>query len=241
MALTPTNMTREEMIPDTENPDHDSRYWCLPPIRDTPNERRGGTFAMYLVGQGKIVGVWHNWTVAKSMVDGFPQGAQSGHQTRGGCVQEWQEHCVLGVHPHPVDPRRAGSAAASSSASLTQTPRRGTGRRIDPSLQEDLQKYCMPILSPPSPPPSRIQIDSDGPTSAATLSSASSESSITITGEIPPSARYYAIWGGDVVFTSRSEARSAFEDEEAEGNKPRLLSTENYEKALAFAEAVYWI
>ncbi|KAJ7433905.1 hypothetical protein B0H11DRAFT_2258995 [Mycena galericulata] len=234
MALTPTNMTREEMIPDTANPDHDPRYWCLPPIRDTPNERGGGTFAMYLVGQGKIVGVWHNWTVAKSMVDGFPQGAQSGHQTRAGCVREWQQHCVLGVHPHPVDPRRAGSAAGSASASLTQTPRRGTGRRVDPSLQEDLIAclYFRRRLT---------EVDSDDPALAGSTSSASSESSITITGEIPPSARYYAIWGGDVVFSSPSEARSAFQDEEAEGNKPRLLSTENYDKALAFAEAVYWI
>ncbi|KAJ7439915.1 hypothetical protein B0H11DRAFT_1934144 [Mycena galericulata] len=228
MTLTPTNMTPEEMIPDRDNPDHDSEYWCLPPIRDTPSDRRGGGYPMYLVAQGTIVGVWHNWTVAKSMVDGYPQGSQSGHRTREGCVREWQEHCMLGVHPHPVDPR------CISPASPTQTPRRGTGRRIDAELQAELQKYCMPVL-PPAPTPVTYS-------EVSASSSISSASSVTLAaGEIPPEARYYAIWGGEVVFTSRSQAKSAFESEEEEGNKPRLLSTGHYEKALAFAEGVYWI
>jgi hypothetical protein len=60
-ALPPTNMTAEEMIPDTVNPEHDSQFWCLPPIRDAPSESHVGRFPMYLVSQGKSVGIWHNW------------------------------------------------------------------------------------------------------------------------------------------------------------------------------------
>lgn len=61
-ALTKTNMTAEEMVPDTENPLHDPRFWCLPPIRDdltAPSSHRGA--ALHLVTQGRKVGIWRNW------------------------------------------------------------------------------------------------------------------------------------------------------------------------------------
>lgn len=62
MSLVPTatNMTINEMIPDRTNPAHDPRFWCLPPVRDSPNGKPG-RFPMYLVSQGRKVGVWHNW------------------------------------------------------------------------------------------------------------------------------------------------------------------------------------
>lgn len=66
------------------------------------------------------------------MVTTFPSGAQRGHHTVEGCVQEWQVHCTLGVHPHPVDPsltdegapaantsQISDSASVSSSSSVT--------------------------------------------------------------------------------------------------------------------------
>jgi hypothetical protein len=65
-ALPPTNMTAEEVIPDIVNPNHDSRFWCLPPVRDTPSQNRTNRFPMYLVSQGKSVGIWHNWSVVCS-------------------------------------------------------------------------------------------------------------------------------------------------------------------------------
>jgi hypothetical protein len=63
--LTRANMTAEEMIPDLRDPERDSRFWCLPPVHDTPSESEGGRdrFPMYLVSQGRRVGVWHNWLV----------------------------------------------------------------------------------------------------------------------------------------------------------------------------------
>jgi hypothetical protein len=58
---TPTNMTLGEMIPDTENPEHDAHYWCLPPIREVEGGEEGGRYPMYLVTQGRKVGVWRSW------------------------------------------------------------------------------------------------------------------------------------------------------------------------------------
>lgn len=51
------------MIPDTLNPDHDPRFWCLPPLRDeeTQDRRYAGGYPFYLVPQGRKVGVWRNW------------------------------------------------------------------------------------------------------------------------------------------------------------------------------------
>jgi hypothetical protein len=62
--LTPTNMTVGEMIPDTLNPAHDPKFWCLPPVRDAPSEHRRKGYRMYLVSQGRAVGVWYNWYAA---------------------------------------------------------------------------------------------------------------------------------------------------------------------------------
>jgi hypothetical protein len=58
--LTKTNLPVEEMIPDTSR---DSRYWCLPPMRDDPDSvvAIGGGFEFHLVTVGREVGVWKNW------------------------------------------------------------------------------------------------------------------------------------------------------------------------------------
>jgi hypothetical protein len=61
-TLLPTNMTKEEMVPDTLDPTYDLQYWCLPPQQDEPSEKiLWGNFPMYLVMQGRKVGVWHDW------------------------------------------------------------------------------------------------------------------------------------------------------------------------------------
>jgi hypothetical protein len=49
-------------------------------------------------------------------VTGFPNSAHKGHHSYEACVAEWQQHCLLGVHPHPVAPR-----LPSKSASTPQT------------------------------------------------------------------------------------------------------------------------
>jgi hypothetical protein len=61
--LGPTNMTPEEVVPDTRTQHHDPRYWCLPPMREDPDAvvSIGGGYEFHLVTQGRQVGVWRNW------------------------------------------------------------------------------------------------------------------------------------------------------------------------------------
>ncbi|KAJ7859274.1 hypothetical protein B0H13DRAFT_1901523 [Mycena leptocephala] len=139
-GLRPTNMHAGEMIPDTFNPDHNPAFWCVPPPRDKPSEKCGGGYPMYLVTQGRKVGIWWNWTVAKTMVDGYPDSTFRGHHTVEGCTREWQLHCALGVHPHPVDPSLGNTAPG------TVTPARGTGRPVDDELQGKLCSCQNPLL-----------------------------------------------------------------------------------------------
>jgi hypothetical protein len=89
------------------------------------------------------------------MVGGHPSGAQRGHHTMEGCVAEWQEHCLLGVHPHPADPERGDTVRSPSPAPATTTvltgtapptsairanagPPRNRARRVDSSMQAQL-------------------------------------------------------------------------------------------------------
>ncbi|KAF8151203.1 hypothetical protein K438DRAFT_1988199 [Mycena galopus ATCC 62051] len=238
-------MTVEEMIPDTLNPAHDPRFWCLPPVRDEPSEHRHEGYRMYLVSQGRAVGVWYNWTLVKAMVSGYPSGAQRGHNTMEGCVAEWQQHCVLGVHPHPprpstTDPVPAPIAQPSTQSAqpvISPTKLRGTpgtpksrGRVAKPELQAQL--YCLPDLSTLSLSPK-----DDDDTSVSSVSSLNA----TSWDDVPEVARYFALWGGRIVYTDRGYARLAFLRAEAEGSKPRILSTANYDEAQAFSESVYWL
>jgi hypothetical protein len=158
----PTNMTINEMIPDRTDPARDPRFWCLPPVRDSPNDT-SGRFPMYLVAQGRQVGsgttgmfglwLWHRHadcagrTVVKAMVSGHSSGTQGGHRTMAGCVAEWQEHCLLSVHPHPADLMRADkphplslvpattSTSPISSKAALGPPR---ARQVDPAIRAAL-------------------------------------------------------------------------------------------------------
>ncbi|KAJ7358558.1 hypothetical protein DFH08DRAFT_802376 [Mycena albidolilacea] len=91
-------------------------------MREDPDEvvAIGYGYEFHLISQGWQVGVWKNWdrTVAKLMVSGYPGSAHKGHHSYGSCVKEWQAHCQLGVHLHPVDPniaQRKGLQAGGSS------------------------------------------------------------------------------------------------------------------------------
>ncbi|KAF7373977.1 hypothetical protein MSAN_00610500 [Mycena sanguinolenta] len=116
-----TNLTLEEMLPEVGNADHDPRYWCLPPVRDEPNGRRG-RFPMYLVTQGEKVGVWHNWTVVQAM------------------------HCLLGLHPHPPAPQPAAQAPE-----LEQLPNLGALRLETGTASNEQQDHDSGTDSPSSP------------------------------------------------------------------------------------------
>ncbi|KAJ7792000.1 hypothetical protein B0H14DRAFT_3499904 [Mycena olivaceomarginata] len=193
-TLTPTNLSTQEMIPDSSDPTHDPQYWCLPPLRDKPSERH---------------------TVR-------------GHQTMRGCIAEWQEHCILGVHPHPVEPQHAAGAIQSMSG-----PPKAQGRRVDPELQAQLQQLCMPNLGGLSLGPTESEADR-----LTETHSIMSISSVTAWDEVPNTSGYFALWGGGrIVYTDRAEAKAAFVGAETDGKKPQILSTPDYEEAQAFSKA----
>ncbi|KAF8197628.1 hypothetical protein K438DRAFT_1759769 [Mycena galopus ATCC 62051] len=154
-------------------------------------------------------------TVAKAMVDGHPSGAQHGHQAMESCVTEWQQHCLLGVHPHPLAPVRIDAAPA-------QNIRRGP---VDPELQAQRQKYRMPDLMG---------------LSLRNLSGKLSEELLISSATEPEVAQYFALWGGRIVYADRPQAKEAFLAAQVEGLKLCLLSTSDYDEAQAYSEAVHW-
>jgi hypothetical protein len=178
-SLPKTNMTADEMIPDTQTKGHDPRYWCLPPMREDPDSvvAIGGGYEFHLVSQGRQVGVWKSWcvwsytisvrlichrTAAKAMVSGYPDGAHKGHHTYAGCIGEWQVHCQLGVHPHPADP---GPSKGKSRADPTN---RGHRR------------------------------------SSSTPASQRTSGALSVAqGSRRGTARYFAIWGAQIVYSSK--------------------------------------
>ncbi|KAJ7099208.1 hypothetical protein C8R44DRAFT_888665 [Mycena epipterygia] len=163
-------------------------------MRDNPDDvvPVSGGWKFHLVTEGREVGVWKNWTVAQTMISGHPNAAHKGHHSYAACQAEWQQHCLLGVHPHPVDPK------ASSSGQIAGTPRR---RR------------------PSSTPPSRR-------TSGAARHGVA----------LVPVTRYYAIWGAGIVYSTKYAAGVAFDEAVDEDAEPELLSSLDFETALAYAE-----
>ncbi|KAJ7754742.1 hypothetical protein B0H14DRAFT_2635368 [Mycena olivaceomarginata] len=227
-VLTPTNMTMEEMVPETGNPAHNPRYWCLPPVRDEPSEDEidGGEVS----GFGTI----GPRTLVKAMVSGYPSGAQRGHHTMQGCIAEWQQHCPLGVHPHPADP--AYMARAPDAMRANSGPSGTRARPVDPRFQAQLQELCMPNLEALS----LRDGESGVAESESSLSSPSSLTAMTWEG-VPPVARYFVLWGGCIVYTDRRHTKAVFLEAEALGKKPRIMSTADYDKAQAFSESVHWL
>ncbi|KAJ7138030.1 hypothetical protein C8R44DRAFT_728200 [Mycena epipterygia] len=193
ISLARTNMSIGDMIPDTVDPSHDSRFWCLPRMHAEVDAAlgRGSGFLLYLVTQGCEVGIWKDWTVVNALVTGYPGGAQRRHHSVQGCIEEWQQHCCLGIHPHPVDPEYACHEAAlrNSAEVATQSPGRTRACPVEAGLQAQLQMYCMPRLAE----------------SSGRSSSMSTTSSVTACSwaDVPAATRYYAIWRGEIIYTER--------------------------------------
>ncbi|KAF8148321.1 hypothetical protein K438DRAFT_1779651 [Mycena galopus ATCC 62051] len=205
-----TNMTAEEMNPDTLNPAHNPKFWCLPPMRNQPSEHKKSQYPMYPVSQGRAVGVWHNWTVVKAM----------DRHAREGSAWPWdfrKNYNVLIA----TNLRQQYCLPDLTLLSLQETAPEGEDRAV---LGDDASSS----VSLPSSP---------------MTTSLSSASSITATtwADVQEIARYFAIWGGRIVYADRDQAKEAFLEAESEGTKPRILSTSDYDEAQAFSESIYWI
>jgi hypothetical protein len=89
-------------------------------------------------------------------------------------------------------------------------------------------------------------------------SSVSSPLSITSTEWVivPDAARYFALWGGRIIYTDwcvpfeclifffiplSAEAREIFVEAERREEKPKILTTTDYDEAQALSEAIYWL
>ncbi|KAJ7076250.1 hypothetical protein B0H15DRAFT_955776 [Mycena belliarum] len=101
-----TNLPPEEMVMDTHGV-KDARYYCLPPVRgdrsSTPGPHRKG-YVWHLVFQGRVVGLFNNWAEAKASISGYPDSENQGFDSEEEGINTWQLLCILGMHPHPVDP-----------------------------------------------------------------------------------------------------------------------------------------
>ncbi|KAJ7763728.1 hypothetical protein B0H16DRAFT_1718382 [Mycena metata] len=254
------NALGDDWIPDTLNPDHDPKFWCLPKIHDAPSESHSGGYPMYLVTNGRELGIWHNWfwclpkihdapseshsggypmylvtngrelgiwhnwTVAEKMVKKYSGNAYRGHHTLEGCIKEWQLHCALGSHPHPVDP------ALIPSKSPVLIPPKSTVLPKSTALQPN--SLYFPSTSSKAGTPS---------TYSDSLSSTGSSVTATTWADVPTDTKYWALWRGRIVYTSRSKAKDAFLLAESAGMEPSILCCADYDEAQAFANGCYWI
>ncbi|KAJ7446062.1 hypothetical protein FB451DRAFT_1412422 [Mycena latifolia] len=235
--LVPTNLRPEEVVMDTRGA-KDARYYCLPPFRGdrTREVGRGGGFPWHLVFQGHEVGVYNYWPEAKASLTGYPNSGNQGFYSEEECIDAWQAMCVLGLHPHPVDPTFMKPPSSSSAGFVNVSPRKsaqqGTppppprsspikregvgspvkreGARVgDPQVLADLKRYCSPIL-PDTPSPRRA----DQATEAGDMSFVN-----------------FAIRGGGII----SSSPYRYLELQRQGEQPDMLVTRSFQQASLFA------
>ncbi|KAJ7127926.1 hypothetical protein C8R44DRAFT_733329 [Mycena epipterygia] len=183
--LIPTNLPPEDVVMDARGV-KDGRYYCLPPFQGDRHRQiavRGGGFPWHLVFQGHVVGTFNSWPEAKASLTGYPGSGNRGYHSEDECITTWQAMCVLGIHPHPVDPAFLTPPSPSASTFVNVSPRKsvkregtpsGSGMRGSPVKREgkregtpsgstagnaqvlaDLKRYSSPILPKPSSPEKR--------------------------------------------------------------------------------------
>jgi hypothetical protein len=111
------------------------------------------------------------------MVTGYPSNGHKGHHSYAGCVREWQQLCLLGVHPHPVDP-----ASVAKPEDDTRPYEKGKERQARQASVSAARRARRSLSTPAS--------TVAGPSRAIAVPG----------GSIP---RYFVIWGAGVVYSSR--------------------------------------
>ncbi|KAJ7720205.1 hypothetical protein DFH07DRAFT_784451, partial [Mycena maculata] len=234
--LTPTHMSADEVVMD-ERGFKDPWYYCLPPFRGDRTrvlrERRAGRYPFHLVAQGHIVGTFDNWPEAKASITGYLDCSHQGCYSEEECIEVWQRLCVLGVHPHAVDPTYAPPCAASMSGFVNTSPRKtrgvvpgsasaspvkkegGSGRPAssDPQLLADLKRYCSPILPASNPSPRK-----GAPVAAEDTTPLN-----------------FAIRGGGIVSSSAVRSAERYLELQRRGEEPDMLVTRSLQDASLFA------
>ncbi|KAJ6463638.1 hypothetical protein C8R47DRAFT_1079922 [Mycena vitilis] len=239
--LVPTNLRPGDLIMDTRG-DKDCRYYCLPPYRGssaTASKKHRSGYRFHLVFQGHIVGTFDSCILvreeAKASLSGYPDSANRGYDTKEECIDAWQKLCVLGIHPHPVDPAYLSLPSARASVFVNTSPRKSRVSIIKPKAEDsvsakgeapplmpagsaagrtellaNLKRYCSPL---PSPPPSPA----------------------TQRGEASATYINFAIRGGGIVSSSPMRSEQRYLESQRRGEQPDMLVTRSFEQASLFA------
>ncbi|KAJ7818602.1 hypothetical protein B0H14DRAFT_2601176 [Mycena olivaceomarginata] len=117
---TPTNLPLEDLQMDNRGI-KDPRYYCLPPFR----------------GDRKTAGVSEARIEAKASLTGYPDSNHQGCKTEEECIEVWQRLCVLGVHPHPVDPSFFQPPSENALVFVNLSPRKSHASSSANVKQED--------------------------------------------------------------------------------------------------------
>ncbi|KAJ7780679.1 hypothetical protein DFH07DRAFT_949907 [Mycena maculata] len=125
-----TNISWDDMIPETDDPKHDSRYWCLPPVQeDLSVQRTGSGKAMHLVTQGHQCRIYCNVSVAKAMAAGHPAGVFHGHESSNSACPV----SILKTYLRQVKREAQPASPSLSSASLMSYSTTSSARPTGPA------------------------------------------------------------------------------------------------------------
>ncbi|KAJ7429265.1 hypothetical protein B0H11DRAFT_1945400 [Mycena galericulata] len=181
---------------------------------------------------GHVVGVFNDWIEAKASLSGYPDNSNQGCNTEEECIEAWQRLCILGVHPHPVDPAFLTLPSNGAAAFVNTSPRKSTRpsastpkldtkqspvkRETTPGntqLLADLKKYCSPIRTP-SPSPKK----------------AAGSSTVTNAPRVN-----FAIRGAGIVSSSAEHSEIRYRELQRMGEEPDMLVTTSIRQATLFA------
>ncbi|KAJ7475544.1 hypothetical protein B0H11DRAFT_1917721 [Mycena galericulata] len=239
IILVPTNLAPEELVMDQRGK-RDARYYCLPPFRGDrshPRERHGGGFPLHLVAQGHVVGTFDSWVQAKASITGFPDYSHQGCSSEEEAIDVWQRLCVLGIHPHPVDPAFAISPSASAARFVDTSPRKRPAKSTSASahksfkqegagdspaaaanlkLLADLKRFASPIR-PTTPSPTKVGRPPPG---------SASDEAVHVN---------FAIRGAGIISSSAQRSEARYREMQLRGEEPDMLVTRSFQDASFFA------
>ncbi|KAJ7707028.1 hypothetical protein B0H14DRAFT_3525879 [Mycena olivaceomarginata] len=197
--LATTNLSLEDLRMDDRGI-KDPRYYCLP-----PNRTRGKT------------------AEAKAGIGRYPDNSNQGCFSEEECIEVWQRLCLLGVHPHPVDPAGFDLPSVSAAAFTNTSPRRSAPASGAPRLKREEK---------PDPVGKKPELLADLPTLPAASPSRAPRQS---RHEANPHVNF-AIGGSGVIRAARDErTEQRYREMQQRGEEPDLLVTRSFARAALFA------
>jgi hypothetical protein len=167
--LKPTNLPTEDVVMDDRNNGKDVRYYCLPPYYGKAGNKAqvkqgGGTrFILFrkdikwafptigecagLVRHCKKSGNGVFRLEAQDSLSGYPESANRGYHSIDECIEAWQVLCLLGIHPHAVDPAFATTPSTSMARFVNTSLRKGKTAPMPLNREEHAARF------PPLPSP----------------------------------------------------------------------------------------